>query len=146
MTQPAQPDAVVPAVIFHDSRIMKLFVEDIDKTTDARVLDVGLVSGVNVDFLAGRVKRLYICDMFRPLLAKRRKNLPIRQVLENLDYSPETFDGILLWDIIDRLEDAAGETLVSLCHRTVRPDGRLMMLSFKEGEVENPINAFYHPA
>ena len=82
-------------------------------------------------FFSKRVRRLYICDLFRRLDKDRRTGFPAGRYWRHLDdYPPDIFDGILLWDLIDRLNDPEAYSLVNRCHSLVKIGGMIMLFAF----------------
>jgi len=88
------------------------------------------------------VTRLYVCDMYLQLDRKRRKNISISNPWQHLDYPPQSFNGILLWDLIDHIEDNEVSRLVELCIKMLRPSGLLMVISLGEQETQRVVNSF----
>ena len=106
------------------------------------MLDVGPICSENINFFARRVKRLYVCDMFVRLEQERRKGLPPNRAWQHLDYPPESFDGIILWDLGNRLDDKDMARMVKLCHTMVKPMGMVMISALGEQEVTPAVNSF----
>ena len=107
-----------------------------------QVLDVGPVCGDNINFLARRVKRLYLCDMFFRLVQESRSGAPSKGAWRHLDYLPGSFDGILLWDLVDRLDDHQAGELVERCYSMVMPGGMVMILSLGEQVSPTVVKSF----
>ena len=93
---------------------------------ESQVLDVGSICGDNIRFFAQRVKRLYICDMFFHLSRDPRGILPQNQIWKHLDYPPNSFDGILLWNLLDYLNDSQVSRITTLCHEMLKPEGMVL--------------------
>lgn len=91
------------------------------------MLDVGPICGDNINFFAQRVKKLFVCDMFLKFHKTRRKEKPSTHAWEHLDYPAESFDGIVLWELMDRLDDHDAEMGAELCHKIIRPGGLLVL-------------------
>lgn len=127
---------------YYTSNVLRLFIEDLERRPETQVLDVGPVCGENISFFARRVKRLYICDMFLRLDRDRRKGLPPGNVWQHLDYPPQSFDGILLWELADRLEDHEAQRLIGLCSTLVRPNGKMVVFIIGEQAVPTVVNSF----
>jgi hypothetical protein len=89
----------------YTSNALKLFMEHLDQQPQSRLLDVGPVCQENVRFFASRVSKHYVCDMFIRLDRYIRKGEPVSQIWKELDYHPESFDGILVWELADRLDE-----------------------------------------
>lgn len=116
--------------------------EGLDRKPPGQVLDLGPVCQENIRFFARRVKRLYVCDMFIRLDRCLRKDNPVRRIWQELDYPPESFDGIILWELADRLDDEEVGTLVKLCHTMLKPGGMAVVLVLGEQASWPGINSF----
>ena len=146
MTTPTAPvhDYSHPGSSFdgYTSMMLQMYVETLNKYSTAQVLDVGPVCEENITYFAQRIKRIYVCDMFLRLSRNRHKDLPTEKVWEHLDYAPNSFDGINLWDFIDHLNDADIGKLVNFCHTTLQPRGMMMVTSFEELAAPSQIHSF----
>ena len=146
MATPTAPahDYSHPGSSFDDytSMMLQMYVETLNKYSTAQVLDVGPVCEENITYFAQRVKRIYVCDMFLRLSRNRHKGLSTEKVWEHLDYAPNSFDGINLWDFIDHLNDDDIGRLVNLCHNALEPGGMMMVTSFEEQSVPSKIHSF----
>ncbi len=116
--------------------------EDLGENGGGQILDVGSVCPENIDFLARRVKRLCVCDMFFHLIRGARNGPHPARMWERLDYPKESFDGILLWDLMDRLEDHDAEEVAKRCYNMAKPDGMVMMLAQGERTAQKKLNTF----
>jgi len=103
----------------YTSNALPLFLEGLEQVRESQILDVGSICGDNIRFFARRVKRLYICDMFFHLSRDPRGILPQNQIWKHLDYPPHSFDGILLWNLVDYLNDSEGMVLASLAGKSM---------------------------
>jgi hypothetical protein len=126
----------------YTSMMLQMYFETLNKYSTAQVLDVGPVCEENITYFAQRVKRFHVCDMFLRLSRNRRKGLPTEKVWEHLDYAPNSFDGINLWDFIDHLNDADIGKLVNFCHTALEPGGMMMVTSFEEQSAPSQIHSF----
>ena len=109
----------------YTSNALRLFLEGLEQVQENHVLDVGSVCGDNITFFAQRVKRLYICDIFFHLSRDPREILPPNQFWKHLDYPPQSFHGILLWNLVDHLDDGEVGRIAQLCHDIVKPGGMI---------------------
>lgn len=139
---PREDPSLEPEPVNYTSNVLRLFVEGLDRRQEAQMLDVGLVCNDNINFLAKRVKRLYVCDMFLRLDRYRRKALPISMIWQHLDYPAKSFDGVLLWDLVNYLKDKEVRRLVDLCHNMVRPGGMVMVVVLGEQAISPVVNCF----
>ena len=110
----------------YTSNALRLFLEDLEQVRESQILDVGSICGDNITFFAQRVKRLYLCDMFFHLSRDPRGILPPNQIWKHLDYPPRSFDGILLWNLVDYLNDWQVGRIAALCHDMLKPGGMLL--------------------
>jgi len=124
------------------SNVIRLFIDGLEQQQKGQVLDIGPVCSENINFLGQHVRTLYVCDMFRQLDRERHKDLPISNFWQHLDYPPQSFDGILLWDLIDHLENREACRLVELCIKMLRPGGLLMIFSLGEQATQTAVNSF----
>ena len=128
--------------VSHTSNAIRLFIKSLERKNDRQILDIGPVCSENINFLARYVMRLYVCDMFLQLNQEQRKDLSLNSFWQNLNYQTESFDGILLWDIIDYLEDNEVSRLVELCIKMLRAGGFVMVFSLREQVSQTVVNSF----
>jgi len=126
----------------YTSSVLHLFVEALERRQKAQVLDLGPVCGENINFLAHRVQRLYVCDMFIRLDRNRRKGVPLSWAWRQLDYRPQSFDGILLWDLADHLNDREVKRLVELCRNMVKPSGMITVFVLGTKALSSTVSSF----
>ncbi|MEJ2657088.1 MAG: hypothetical protein P8012_07810 [Desulfobacterales bacterium] len=112
----------------YTSNALKLFVEYLEQRPEGRMLDIGPVCQENIRFFAERVKKHYVCDMFIRLDRRLRKGEPVHQIWQDLDYQPESFSGILVWELADRLSDEDVHRLVTVCHSMLIPGGMAVVM------------------
>lgn len=128
--------------IYQTSVILRMFVDCLENRPAAHVLDVGPICGENISFFAQRVGRLSVCDMFLRLDKVRSEGLPAGQILRQLKYPSQSFDGILLWDLPDRLEDKEVGRLAELCLSMLRPEGVVVIFASGEHAVPGVVDSF----
>ena len=126
----------------YTSNALQLFIESLARHPQGQILDVGPVCQENIRFFAQQVQKLYVCDMFIRLDFCLRKGNPVRQIWQQLDYPQESFDGILLWELADRLDDQEVSTLVELCHKMLKPGGMAVVLVLGEQAASSSVNSF----
>lgn len=131
-----------PGAVGYTSNALKLFMEHLQQRPERNLLDVGPVCQENIRFFASRVKKLYVCDMFIRLGRCIRKGSPVDQIWDKLDYPPQKFDGILLWELADRLDDPDVKRLVTLSHTLLRPGGMAMVVVLGDQSRSSAANAF----
>ena len=116
----SQPEPHLPD---YTSNALRLFLEGLEQVPESQVLDVGAICGDNITFFAQRVKRLYLCDMFFHLRQDPREILPPNQFWKHLDYPPRSFHGILLWNLVDYLDDRQVGRIAALCYEMLKQGG-----------------------
>lgn len=126
----------------YTSNVLQLFIEGLDRQPPGQVLDLGPVCQENIRFFAERVKRLYVCDMFIRLERCLGKGNPVDRIWHELDYPPESFDGILIWELADRLDDDEVRALVKLCYIMLKPGGMAVVLVLGEQAARLGVNSF----
>jgi hypothetical protein len=115
------------------SQTLPLFIDRMNRVRNSRALDVGPVCGQNISFFAGHVARLYICDLFQHL--GQKKSPPNSEELwRPLQYPPQHFHGLMLWDLIDRLGDDQVRELIDISHSLLAPHGLVSMFGLPEGQ------------
>jgi hypothetical protein len=124
------------------SNALRLFVQSLEKREETQLLDLGPVCGENVSFFARQVKRHYVCDMFLRLDRRRREGFPIDRVWADLDYPSQSFDGILVWDFGDRLEDDEVAKFVELCYSMIKPGGLAAVFVGSPWPFPSAVNAY----
>jgi len=131
-----------PEPMCYTSNALRLFVEGLGQLRGGQILDVGPACGDNINFLAPRVRRLFVCDMFIRLDREQRLGLPAQWVWRHLDYSPKNFDGILLWDLVDHLDNSEVERLRELTHRMLRKSGMAVVVALSQQSIQPVVNSF----
>jgi len=126
----------------HTSNVLKVFTERVKRSQNAQLLDLGPVCGENINFFAKRVKRLFVCDMFLRLDLACRRGLPTSNVWQHLDYPPLSFDGIMLWGLIDYLDDTEVRKLLNLCNTMLKPSGTLLAVFQDEFTITSTTNSY----
>jgi hypothetical protein len=126
----------------YTSSVLHLFVEALEQCREPQVLDLGPVCGENITFLAHQVHRLYVFDMFIRLDRNRRKGVPSSWAWRQLDYPRQSFDGILLWDLADHLNDREVKGLVELCRNMVKPGGMVTVFVSGTKALSSTVSSF----
>lgn len=126
----------------YNSETLQLYLEFLSRYSEVQLLDLGPVCKENIVFFAERAKKLTVCDMFYRLDRHRRRGLSIEKVWNHLDYGPDSFNGIHLWDLLDHIDNGEAERLAALCHNMLKPNGILFIISLDEHLVSGRINAF----
>lgn len=116
--------------------------ESLGRRREVQLLDVGPICGNNINFFVQRVKKLFVCDMFLQFDKVRRKDIPAKRAWQKLDYPSESFDGILLWELMDRLDDHDVQTGAERCHRMIKPGGMLVLFDPGDHAVSRGVCSF----
>ena len=116
---------------------LKRFIEGIEGSPDGRLLDLGPVFNDNINFFSRRVKKLYICDLYRRIDEDLRDKRPASQFSRHLDYPSRTFDRILFWDLTDRLDNSHLTPIMERCFDMIKPGGIIMVLTM--GDQVSPV-------
>lgn len=124
------------------SNTLKLFIESIHRQPKRQMLDLGPACRENIHYFTQWVQKFYVCDMFSRLARCLHGKNPVHQIWQQLDYSPKSFDGILLWELPDRLDEQEVVALVDLCHTMLKPGGLLVMFVLGEQRVSSVVNSF----
>jgi hypothetical protein len=114
------------------SQTLPIFIDRLSRIRDSRALDAGPVCGINISFFASHLARLYICDLFQHL-GRAQGPLSRGDLWRPLEYPPQHFHGLLLWDLIDRLNDDQFRELIDICHSLLVPQGLVSMFGLPEG-------------
>ena len=148
MNLSASPDRLnedqppVPLLASFKSQAFRLFFESIEQKKNGHILDIGPVCGENINYFSCHIKKLSVCDMYFLLDQGRRKNLPFKQVLNHMVFSYQSFDGILFWDLVDRLEDSEVIELVEFCYALTKPGGLVMLFALGEQSEHSVVGSF----
>ena len=126
----------------YTSNALKLFMKHLDQQPQSRLLDVGPVCQENIRFFARRVSKHYVCDMFIRLDRNIRKGDSVYKIWNELDYHPESFDGILVWELADRLDEQDVNRLVTLCHSMLKPGGMAVVMVMGDQVVSSETKSF----
>jgi SAM-dependent methyltransferase len=121
------------------------------KTDSLRVLDFGLTSPSNINYLTSLGHSVYMAnivqDATRPEWLKpsaiedAEPEFDVdRFIAANLDFSGRDFDVILLWDTANYLPSEMVPALFSRLRDVLRPEGRL--LAFFHSKLTGPETAF----
>ncbi len=126
----------------YTSKGLGLFFDELERQFESNLLDVGPICGENINFLAQRVGKLYVCDLFLRLHRALRNGEPPTTVFKHLDYSPASFDGILLWELIGHYDNDEAGRLVEACHTMLKPGGIVMVFALEATIISPPVNYF----
>lgn len=138
------PD-VQPVVL--TSRVLKPFVEFLEPFQRPTILDLGHISSRNISFFGHLGWRVHAHDFLRDYqetLEKARKEWqeragiedigtdPWKTTLAGLDFRRDSLNGVLLWEILDRLPHVLAQEVVDRLSGALAPGG--VMISFFRGD------------
>jgi SAM-dependent methyltransferase len=128
----------------------------LQETDSLRVLDFGLTSPANINYLTSLGHSVYMANIVQdatrpewlkpaedgaPAITDLDANFDVeRFIAANLDFSGRDFDVILLWDTANYLPSSMVPALFARLREVLRPEGRL--LAFFHGKLTGPETAF----
>lgn len=124
------------------SHSLAFIMEELGERPKTQALDMGPVCSENIDFLARRVNKLFVCDFFLRMDRHLRGEPEARDPWHDLDYGQQSFDCIFLWDLLDRLQDHDARHLMDLCYNLSRDGGLVMVCAFNDQRAEREVDAF----
>jgi len=102
---------------------LTLFLDRLKPHRNPTILDLGPVSNHNLNYLAGELGlRVQVYDLYR------EAGGDLRSAVKRLAPPPQTFDGILVWDLIDFLEKDQARELVDKLGLAIKPGGAVQAL------------------
>lgn len=132
--QPRPIELEAPTVARRASLALQQLVPILAEAEHPAVLDLGCVWQSTVAFFAEAGCKLYTEDLFHSLHQAKTENaaaaapLAQRFLPATLQYSDESFRGILAWDLFDYLPEALVEPLAHRLHALLEPGGALVGL------------------
>ena len=129
---------IIRSTNVYSSRMIRSHISWLSKRRNACVLDLGPVCDDTVNFFLPHVKKIFIFDLF--LRLSRHPDLP--GALENFDYTPNSFDALHLWDLIDHLDTNNTSLLLKGCYSLLKPGGSVIITAYTEFKNRIPINSF----
>lgn len=129
------------------------FTRTILRPDGQHILDLGSTSSSNLQFITGLGHRAYNDDV---LMAANAARLVVtgqeegatvdveRFLAEELQYEPESFDAVLLWDICDYLPEPLVKPVVERIYQITKPRGALLaFFHTREAGVEAPYYRYH---
>jgi hypothetical protein len=117
------------------SRGLDQFFTCIKGETGLAILDLSGLTQSNVDFITNLGHKLYTEDFLRSLYAtfpeesdQANQGLIERFLKENLNYEDETFNGVLVWDVLEHMAPPLLAATIERLARIVKPKSYLMAL------------------
>ena len=125
-----------------NSMTLELFFQSLEENGQASILDLGPICGENIDQLAPRVKKLYVCDAYGTVNRGLKDDQPIEEQWRQLDFEDEVLDGVLAWDLVDHLPDEHARYLMRKCFKMLRSGGVLALMAHSEKSMLQGVNAY----
>jgi hypothetical protein len=122
-------------VVTRQSRALEQFFTYINDQVGLSILDLAGATQENVNFVTDLGHRLYTQDFLRSLddtfgadeIQEQANAAGIEYFLEqNLDFPESSFDGVLIWDVMQYLSPALLNATVQRLHQIVRPRSYLL--------------------
>jgi len=123
------------SVVTRQSRALDQFFTYIDDQVGLSILDLAGATQENVSFVTDLGHKLYTQDFLRSLddtfgadeIQEQAAGNRIDYFLEqNLDFPENTFDGVLIWDVMQYLSPALLSATIQRLHTIVRPRSYLL--------------------
>ena len=144
--------AVKEVVTTRQSRGLEQFFSDIRDQTGLSILDMGGACQDNINFVTGLGHRITPQSILQSVdftfggVADADQANPhqIESFLsENLDYRPDTFDGVLLWDTLQFMAPPLLNAVLERLHFITRPKSYLLVyFNSEERSKTSPIYSF----
>lgn len=151
----AQSPRGATAAATRRSNGLKDFLWLMPEAEQGRLLDLGQVAQSTIEFFIDRGFNISVEDLVRSraefqleIESERRKNpsaeppdpaaLAARFLMENLRFAPESFHGVLAWDVFDFLETEMLEPLAARLHELLAPGG-VLLAAFHDSAEVNPV-------
>lgn len=138
---PSKPSTEAESVASRQSRGLEQFFTCIRDQTGLTILDLGGASQANVTFITSLGHKLYSEDFLRSMQetfgeddADQTNAGRIEYFLrQSLDYPEGTFDGVLVWDVLEYMGPPLLAAVIDRLNRITRP-GSYMLAFFHSDE------------
>lgn len=120
----------------HPTNNLKRLLHVLSGIPKPHVLDLGRLSGSNIEWFIQRGFKVYVDDRITSLKSapapslpkKGEKKPPPLPPFEPLDYSPTFFHAVLCWDLFDYIVIKQAEEVIAGVARILKPKGLLLAL------------------
>jgi len=130
------------------------FTRTILRPDGQKILDLGSTSFDNISFLTGLGHKAYNEDVLAagnssrliiPGAEEGTKTVDVARFLaEDLQYDPETFDAVLMWDVCDYLPEPLVKPVVERIYQITKPRGALLaFFHTREAGAEAPYYRYH---
>jgi hypothetical protein len=135
-------DSTGQELLEYESQSLAFIMQELGNRPETQALDMGPVCSENIDFIARRINKLFVFDFFQRMDRHLRGELEAADPWQELDYGPDRFDCIFLWDLLDRLEDHDARHLMDLCYPLSKAGGLVMVCAFNDQRAQRGVDAF----
>lgn len=133
MPQPAEALSPKLAHVGSASMVLKRLTDNLKRQKASKILDLGPACQENIDFFARRSKQFYVFDLFTQLNQTNVKaDASYDEIWKQLDFPPDSFDCINLWDLLDHLKDTEALKIIQRCHKMVKPYGLVLVMAMEK--------------
>ena len=128
--------------IEYTSIILQQLADRLEKQRRALVLDVGVVCNENINYFAQRAKKLFVCDILAHMNRDQSSGLKTKRFWRHLDYEPNSFDVINLWNLVGHLNDHDAKRLTEICSKIVKKKGLLFVIDIENHVSVQAVSSF----
>jgi len=116
--------------------VLPTFLDRVKGEGKPAVLDIGPVSGENIEFLLGQGMKVYVEDILAGWEEWKGQSLGEDRMPEHMEaylqtqlvYPPKFFDGILCWDTLDAMNPLSARLLICRLHEILKHEGTVLTL------------------
>ena len=137
-----QPDANVPPVdglgIRRKSPGIQCFFDRLNDSAGLNILDLGMLSASTPRLVCSLGHSIYNASLLHSFEAAHaagtgneegmERHAASQFVRNHLDFRPDTFHGVLAWDVLQHLDEPAMLSTIAHLAKILRPDGMMLCL------------------
>jgi len=131
-----------PETIEYTSKILQKLANRLEQKRRALVLDVGVVCNENINYFAHRAKKLFVFDILAHMNRSPSSGLNKKSVWCHLDYDPDSFDVIALWNLVAHFNDNDAERLTEICSKIIKKKGLLYVIDIEKNASARAVSSF----
>ena len=118
------------------TQMLPTFLESVKGCEKPTILDIGPVTGDNVQFLLGQRMKVYVDDVLTGWEEWKERSIgadgtPVQMeeyFEKRLAYPPGFFDGILCWDTMDAIDPLSSRHLMGRLYEILKQRGAILAL------------------